>query len=219
MFTRDHIHHAYIIEGEREAVLLELFRLLKKELSIERQGNPDLFHEEFDVFGIDDGRRVKEMSSNAAFTGTKKIFVIATRSITNEAQNSLLKVFEEPTPNTHFFIVMPVLTKLLPTFRSRALIIRHDSAGKAGDDVSAGEFVSAAPAKRLTLLKGIVESKDKGKAEAFLRALALHLKKDGVKSLDEKKAAALGEISKALSYIGDRSSSVKLLLEHIALSL
>ena len=56
----------------------------------------------------------------------KKIFIIETGFFTREAQNSLLKVFEEePTEGTHFFVFTPSAETLLPTLRSRMVILHQ----------------------------------------------------------------------------------------------
>lgn len=53
-----------------------------------------------------------------------KYLIIGSRSFTNVAQNSLLKVFEEPPKNIEFIIISPTKSNLLPTVRSRLPIIK-----------------------------------------------------------------------------------------------
>jgi len=48
-----------------------------------------------------------------------KYIVLAGNSFTTEAQNSLLKVLEEPPKNIEFIIISPTKSNLLPTIRSR----------------------------------------------------------------------------------------------------
>lgn len=217
MFTRERIHHAYVIEGEKETILKNLFRQLSKELKVERIGNPDFFFEEFDVLGIDDARRIKDIQSNSTFGGGKKIFVTSLNSITREAQNSLLKVLEEPTADTHFFIVIPTLSKLLPTFISRVEVVSEKNTSP--DLKEAKEFAQSSVARRLIMIKKITENKDKAGAIVFLKNLASYLSNERIDKLSENKLKALNIISKNISYLGDRSSSVKLILESVALTL
>ena len=53
-----------------------------------------------------------------------KYIVLAGNSFTTEAQNSLLKVLEEPPKNIEFIIISPTKSNLLPTIRSRLPITK-----------------------------------------------------------------------------------------------
>ena len=224
-------HHAYLIEGEGEIVLDELFKFFEQSLNIAVKGNPDFLHLTFDSFGIDEGRRLKEMQTGKAFTGDRRFFVVTASSFTNEAQNSLLKVFEDPSPNVHFFVIMPSADGILPTLRSRFFIIEHESkykTKKTHDEktISAKDFLLSNKAARLAMIKGIIEEKDKDKALVLLNAIEgeLHAKLvEGVRTSSgvssRQIAEYLEEIGRAKQYLHDRSSSVKLILEHMALVL
>jgi DNA polymerase III gamma/tau subunit len=83
--------------------------------------------ESYETFGVDEGRELKEAQLSKSFGGGKKIFVISFETITVEAQNSLLKVFEEPTPDTHFFLISRTGSRLLPTLRSRIVFLQTES--------------------------------------------------------------------------------------------
>jgi len=53
-----------------------------------------------------------------------KYIIIGSNSFTNVAQNSLLKVLEEPPKNIEFIIISPTKSNLLPTVRSRLPIVK-----------------------------------------------------------------------------------------------
>lgn len=55
-----------------------------------------------------------------------KYIVIGSCSFTNVAQNSLLKVLEEPPKNIEFIIISPTKSNLLPTVRSRLPILKGE---------------------------------------------------------------------------------------------
>src|SRR3989344_6076027 len=96
-------HHAYAIEGG-EKTREKLFETLENEWGIATKGNPDFLYQKFATMSISEARVFKEAAGTKAFSnGGKKIFVIEADSINMPAQNSLLKMFEEPTENTHFF--------------------------------------------------------------------------------------------------------------------
>lgn len=71
-------------------------------------------------FLIEDARAVEKESFIAE--NSEKIIVIMAQSYKNEAQNFLLKLFEEPPKNVHFILVAPSKNLLLPTVRSRFII-------------------------------------------------------------------------------------------------
>jgi DNA polymerase III delta prime subunit len=166
------LHHAYFIEGERESALPELLKFFEKKLGIKTQGDPDFLSFEYDAFGIDEGRWLKEAQMRKP-VGERKIFVISLNSITHEAQNSLLKVFEEPAPNTHFFIISKSSESLLPTLKSRLQIILAKT--EKEEDNSANEFLKMNLKQRLDFLADMIEDKSKTQAIDFLNNLEMAL--------------------------------------------
>lgn len=212
------LHHAYLLDGAAESIAGELREFLETNLQFPVKGNPDLWHGVFDTFGIDDGRALKEMQSRRP-VGERKIFIVQANFFTREAQNSLLKVFEEPTPDTHFFIITQNTASILPTLRSRLFIISpRQGLGTSGDGGKfAAEFLIAQPSKRLALLKDIIETKDKNAAISFLNSLEKTLYDNDGGRTSVKNVFVFEEIRKARSYLNDRAPSVKMLMEHIAL--
>ncbi|MBX1885795.1 DNA polymerase III subunit delta' [Campylobacter peloridis] len=55
----------------------------------------------------------------------EKIIVIMAKSFREEAQNFLLKLFEEPPKNIYFIIVAPSKNVFLPTILSRFIVEKH----------------------------------------------------------------------------------------------
>lgn len=227
----DILHHAYLIEGEREAVRKELFDFFEGELSIAVRGNPDFLYLTFDSFGIDEGRALKEMQTGKALESAGRFFVVAASSFTHEAQNSLLKVFEDPSPDVYFFVVMPSADGILPTLRSRFFLIEHESKyqpKKAGNThtASAKDFLGSGNVTRLAFIKALVEEKNKEKAGELIDSIEaeLHAQLVGHAAVasptsSKQNATSLEELARARQYLRDRSSSVKLILEHLALVL
>lgn len=217
------LHHSYGIVGGDVAVS-ELLKFLEKDLQFSVVGNPDFFHETFETLGIDDSRRIKEIHSSKSFVaGKKRIFVIVCKGMTHEAQNSLLKIFEEPHEDTHFFLVMPSLHTLLPTLLSRLSVIQGEKSKEISEE--AVKFLKLSKKDKVAfvddLAKDISDEKmQKSDAFAFLGALesALYQKTDMKKITDSQKKAFVS-IGKAREYMNDRSPSAKQLLEFVALSL
>ena len=55
-----------------------------------------------------------------------KYIVLAAKEFTDVAQNSLLKLLEEPPSNIEFIIISPTKSNLLPTVRSRLPIVQSE---------------------------------------------------------------------------------------------
>ena len=221
------LHHAYCIEGECDASFSALAGFLRESLGMETRGNPDVWQRRFDTFGIDESRDLIERQSRKAVSGGKTIFILGIHSITREAQNALLKVFEEPRGDTHFFLCIPNAEVLLPTLRSRMILLSPFSSSPreailptlvAGAAPEA--FLDASVAKRLALVKDLSDAKDKSKAIGFLNMLEAALyKRANLPAVISVHVAAFEEIIRAREYLRDTAPSVKMLLEHLALSL
>ncbi len=215
------LHHAYLIAGDREEAISDILAFLQKIKNFELRGNPDLHVSRFDVLTIDDARRVKDIAERKAF-GNRKVIIAAFNTATTEAQNSLLKTLEEPGERTHFFLIVPRAQVLLPTVSSRLYII--DTARPAGSAAKnqAQEFLSASPAERLTLAKKIADDIFDGDLEKqFTVDLIGQLEKMLWETRGKSNIAqeAFDDLALCRKYISDRSSSVKMLLEHLALIL
>lgn len=212
------LHHAYCCEGEKETIIFLLKDFFEKTLKIKTQGNPDFWLGEFDVFGIDDGRFLNALARNRSFDG-RKIFVFSVNNITHEAQNSLLKMLEEPTVNTHFFIITRSSDIFLPTLRSRLMFIKQQKKLDADEKISSlvFDFLKKRPSARIDLLDNIIQEKNKKEAMDFLDDLISVLNekiKKGKKNTED--VSVILQLIKNRDYINDRSSSVKMILEHIS---
>jgi hypothetical protein len=159
-------HHAYFLEGElREFDALA--HMLRENERFEPH-DPGFVARQYDKFGIDEAR---DLIANASLknTGGRTLFVLGVGSMTSEAQQSLLKLFEEPQQGTQFVLLLPHGT-LLPTLRSRMLDLRgpknsfrksprvspladYLQVGKAGPDHFSSEFSSLASAARTACSK------------------------------------------------------------------
>lgn len=223
------LHHAYVIEGNQKSIFVELLSFLEQDVAFKTRGNPDFYHESFDSIGIDEARVLKEMQQRKPFVeGGKKIFILSFNFITREAQNSLLKVFEEPTSGTHFFLLVPSAEIFLPTVRSRVMFLSQkdfSDEGVVSGEIAHGnfpadsikDFLASSPKTRLEIFAKIIEEKDKARAINYLNNLEMTLFKIWNKNRDKKHADIFRQIITCRNYLHDRSPSVKIILEHIAL--
>ena len=203
----DHLHHAYLFEGDTEIGQTYLEELLLR-IGIDRAQNPDYFVFENEAFTVGEARILTERAQGKAF-GSKKIFVIKSPRYTPESQNALLKTLEEPTENTHFFLLLSERDLLLPTLLSRLEVVRMHGESKKQKD--AETFLDLTPLERITFSKKFVD-KEKQLAP-FLDALMELLKTKG---------AGLEEIEKVFiqrKFADDPAVMPRLILEHLAVVL
>lgn len=218
---KNNLHHAYLIEGDREETLSTLLEFLEG-ADIRTSGNADFMHINVDSFKMDDARNLKTYGKQKSFSAQKRIFVISANSILLEAQNSLLKIFEEPINNTHFFLIVPDANSLLKTLVSR--FYRISPKQDPGKDEEIQKFLALPLTRRLDFIKTKLakfedeeEATDSARADAqrFLNSLeaALHQKMSkgtfDIKSFEQ--------IFKARKYLRMPGSSVKNLMESVAL--
>ncbi len=211
----DTLHHAYLIVSHKiDETAEKLKEFFEEILGLRVSGNPDFFHQKFQTLSIDDARAISENESRKSLDGKKKIFLIEADFITEEAQNSLLKIFEEPALGTHFFIISPQ-DMLLPTLRSRMQVIEHSSEAEESSSILSLDLGSRlAQVKEIT--EGISdEEKTKQDAIAFLNSIEAELYAGGV----EKNAKGLEVCKLTRKALYDRGAPVKMILENLVLSI
>jgi len=206
-------HHAIVYEGDRDAGCATARVYIEGVLGLTVERNPDIEWCERERYAIEDARVLKDRASHLPLGGTQ-VFVIVADGFSREAQNALLKLLEEPVQGTHIILVVPSIEVLLPTVRSR-VAYGGRVYGKLCEESLAQEFLASTPAKRLLLVERIIGDKDRVRARAFLDALEQGLCVKGVNS----SAQELREVVFVRQYLSDRSSSLKMLLEHLALVL
>jgi len=217
VIDRNKAHHAYCIEADRP----QAFDFLEKEVypafDLKTKGNPDYWFYECDTFSIDESRALRARAAVTSFGGGKKVFVLAANFITHEAQNSLLKLFEEPTPDTHFFLLIPSSRVLAPTLRSRFEIIRVKRV--EADEEDAYDFLEASLPKRLSktakMAKSVSDEKiSRAEVISFLDRVESVLSRQKSKNYDSMRG--LIEARRSLS---GRAPAVKMILETLAIAL
>jgi DNA polymerase III delta prime subunit len=220
------LHHAYAILGDKNKIKEEITSFLVKDLKFPINNNPDFVQSEFNVFKIADSRILRLAHLNKPIKYERKIFLIFTNFITKDAQNSLLKILEEPSANSTFFFILPSLD-LLETLKSRMIFGKGISKG-VDSDLSAVDFLKAKIGKRLEIVARIVkEIKDekitKSDAITFIKNLERVIKDNWkaqkTNSSRDKGLLAIEDIEKAISYACDESPSIKVILEHLAMVL
>lgn len=223
----DRLHHAYLIEGDREEILAALLMHLER-IGISIKGNPDVICEEYDVFLLEHAHALRRRQGYRSASGEKKVFIVAFHTIMPEAENALLKTLEEPAAETHFFFVTRTEEALLPTVRSRMQVIKtrtesNNEQNKRQNNM-AKKFLESSLSERMKMVDSWLKTKDARKVEAkeevrvFLDALEFALR-GRLSPGNTGTTDALRNILQAKIFLADRAPSMKLILEHLALTL
>jgi hypothetical protein len=215
---RNHIdnkefHHAYLLAGDYDVSREAAFEAAKIILGRENLTNhPDFFYEKFELFGINESHNLIFKANQRPFWGENKVFVAEIFSFSVESANALLKTFEEPFEGTHFFIIVPSPETVIPTLRSRFTIIDNKKDGDIGKKTKeeCREFLRSLPAQRIKMAEKFL--KDKEEAMEFINSLEIVLS-------EESNFSALETVQRARKFLFDRSASIKMIMEYLALSL
>ncbi len=226
-------HHAYVVAGKRTDTLPRTVDFLNRTYGLSSHANPDLIVRNYGLFSVEDARALAAIAPLAPVTGETKALVLVVDRIYREAQNALLKLLEEPSSGTVIMLLVPHEAMLLPTVRSRVVVLPQSSKDFAREhEVSreAQEFLDASPQKRTAIIKKLTSGKDENERRA-LRDTAL-LIMDGVEvdtysvyrkekngTKHEALRAVLSDLEVLRGYMYDRAAPVRMIMEHISLVL
>ncbi len=195
-------HHAVGIIGDAEGALLSI-------PEEDREAGVDVTAFKYRQLTIADARALNNLAAQRPFQKPERIFILTFESATTEAQNALLKLFEEPTLTSRFYLIFPLEDVLLPTLRSRLMLkqVIHTNA----EGALAKEFLRASYAERLELIAAKLKDTEETWSLNLIRELEYEVRGKG-----KTGAEALVFIAE---YMRAPGASKKMLLEHLALSL
>lgn len=200
-------HHAYVFFAD--SLETATVPLQYKTQSV------DVIHLRSERFSIDDARELTRSSQLQAFEGDIRVFVIITNDIALEAQNALLKLFEEPPLHAQFYLVLKKTALLLPTLRSRLSVGDMQHAHDPDEEnLHFTSFASASHAERIARIADKTKEKDTAWIEDIVRGCEVYTTKSS-----GHKTAMLKATLFVRTYIGAKGSSAKMLLEELALTL
>ena len=236
---KNNLHHAYLIEGVSDNVVPKIFEYVES-LGIKTSGNPDFCHISVDFLKIKQALDLRGMATEKGFTSSlprqanKKIFIICANRFSLDAQGVLLKMFEEPIEDTHFFVVTPDKNVLVKTLLSRFFTISARQGLAENELQKAEKFISMPLKNRIDFIKEFMATEDKdedndveilegdsvrSKAFKFLNALeyVLHQKLMSNGTFDILKVSFFEQIFKVREFLRMQGSPTKTLLESVAI--
>lgn len=173
----------------------------------------DVQHIVVSQLGIDDTRMLVELAAKQPIQFEHRSFVVCCSSITKEAQNALLKLFEEPPQQSIFYLIIPHESLLLPTLKSRFVRTVHPAV--RAENANTAAFLNASYADRIAMVTDMQKAKNADGMAALATAVGATISKN----IHQYPPEAVKEVLFVESHIRVKGASKKMLLEHLALSL
>lgn len=220
-------HHAYLVTGDIEQGVEAALHFSERTLGKANIGNPDVVTLRYGLFSVEDARTFQNAVMRAPVAGDAQVIIVAATRFFHEAQNALLKTFEEPPAGTYLVLVLPSEGIVLPTLRSR-LVNLPDTKGSSVAQI-AKEFLEAGKPVREKMVAKLLDrtksDKDDEKAAARADALALVEGLTQVayeanrKSPSSELHAFLSDLDAFTPMLHDRATPLKIIFEHVSLVL
>jgi len=209
------LFHAYIVSGKREDAR-DCIAAMLAPFTQEGEGFEYVASEHVS-FAIEDARALREWQGLATL-GPRKVRVVYADFMTREAQNALLKIFEEPVERTHIILAIPNPDALFSTLLSRAQIV--SPRGVEDESKEARDFLLMSRAERLAYIAKIVEKSDDEEAAAEVRERTIALLNGLEKTLAkdaERNQKILASILRFKPYLYIPGASSRMIAETLAL--
>jgi DNA polymerase III delta prime subunit len=197
------MHHAQLLIGSYAWAGIVLPEVLRSE-------GEDVRHYRGVRMGIDEARTIIYEAYLKPIQEDKRSFIIAYAGLTLDAQNALLKLLEDPPVTAQFFIIIDREELLIPTVRSRLLIVAREDIQAI--DAECLDFFTFSVAERLTLIANRMKNKDDVWAREMIRAIE-------EKAYTDKNIPVLKTLDELRPFYDTQGASRKMILEHLALML
>lgn len=115
--------HAMAITGALEAARAEALQLAEKLVGDIRIGLLQI-EPENGLIKIEAAHRINSFFALTRVTPARAVLIAEAHMLNPQATNAILKIVEEPPPESYFFFLTPEVSQLLPTLRSRLQVLR-----------------------------------------------------------------------------------------------
>lgn len=201
-------HHAHLVIGNTDENYEGLRLAIREHVLDKKLESADIWSRTFENLNINDAREVKEVVVTKPM-GDRRVVLLSLQTIQNEAQNSLLKLFEDPQSNTIFFVCAANTEIFLPTVLSRFNVVNVSGTASEEYQKLVSKFLAGSIKERFSIIEPIVKEKDKAQAEKFLNSLETALYEKKIESI------VFENIFSARQFLRSRSPSVKMILENL----
>jgi hypothetical protein len=212
------MHHAYFYEGPMSSknALTESAKKMFGFGGHAEAASPDIHIYEWEKLNIEDARELAAEASFKSVSG-RALYILSAGSISFDAQQALLKLFEEPQEGSAFVLLVPPGI-LMPTLRSRFVEYPEKFEEDAALHAPAAKFLKSSYKERSAQITALLkeEGGEKERVREFLHALETQLHK---KIKEKEMREGMADIQLVRNYLEDRSASMKMLLEHLAATL
>lgn len=202
---------SYLLHGDPSLV----YQLLSND---NRASNYAVLPYIYGTLSIDNARSIKTEASLREAGDTPRILYIGADEISRDAEQSLLKLLEEPPVNTRILLVTQQI-KLLPTILSRVVDLGH-----APESIAAPSMLAMKVVDRLAYIQKLTKDSDntevsRREIKKELTSLIAYYKKRAHEANDELETRKLKDLEDITIAIETKGAPVKMLLEHLAVTL
>lgn len=196
--------HSYIVYEADDGLTEHLLKLFP---------NAEIIIENYSSLGVNEAKSLLTRSFTIATAESPQIFIILFEKITEQAQNTLLKVMEEPTLHTHFFLCIPREVTILPTLVSRCLVLKP----RHREEIKASVFLDSNFEERLKIIDPLIQKGNIEDIAIFLNQLEVELhKKTKSAKITEKDIRFFMSLRRTREFLRLPSASIKQMLQHLA---
>lgn len=217
--------HAFYVTGDTDAGIDTAREFLLTRLTCDM---PDIITLSYDAFPVEEARKLADKVYQTARSKEGKGVIVSVKRIFHEAQNALLKMFEEPPEGTTLILVIPSVGILLSTLRSR-LVPLPQSSHQTAISEDAQAFLDASQKEREKIVEKLLAraksdtASDKGSARADALALVEGLSLASYRAYQKAPSpsleAFLDDLSRFTPILHERSAPLKLIFAHLLLTI
>ena len=211
--------HSFLISSKDPQKSLEKAKEILKERGIGKWDLSEITPEK--ILGIEEVRKFSEKLFFKS-RGTEKALVLNLyKDATIEAQNSMLKILEEPPKNTLIIILAENSNQFLPTITSRCKIIELENKEVPKGSGEVFEIFDQNIGERFYLAQTLYEDKEAAVVwlEDQINSLREKAKKEKSVEQTKKFAKTIREFIEARRLIKNTNVNARLTLEHLFLNL
>jgi hypothetical protein len=226
-------HHAFVGIGDHETGVARAISFVQTRDDIHES---DITILRYGLFSVEDARKLAEVAYRSPQGGAGKAVIVSLTRFFHEAQNALLKLFEEPPEGTLLILVIPTVGIVLPTLLSRLQRLPVPESDESVSDTphepsAAEELLAASDEARTKIIAKLIDrtKADKPEEKQAGRSAAVELVNDLIRVghevfMKEQHAEKrrtlelfLADLSTFVPILHERSAPIKLIFEHILL--